>query len=163
MHRTLQQAAHEGHRWTGAFIHALGCFRPPPARRLRRDPDPINMCEPISATILGAYHLYKMCKTAGAVVEWAQIHDKVGEAEQRYIALQNSRPADPRLAKADGFYDMRRRPAPAQRKAIIELKHACDLKDEGMFWRVCKKMMPGGEFHDIAIDVGDVVEDIRQH
>jgi len=120
------------------------------------------MCEPasIAALITGAYQVYKACKFGSSVVSWAEIHAKVSSAEQAYVELENSKPRNTSLAKKDGKYDMRRKPAPSMRKAIAELKAACDREDEGMLWKVLKKMAPGGEFADIAEEAGDDVEDI---
>jgi hypothetical protein len=120
------------------------------------------MCEPVSiaALLTGAYQVYKACKLGSSVISWAEIHDKVSSAEYAYAELENSKPRNTSLAKNNGYYDMRRKPAPSMRKAIAELKAACGRKDEGMLWTVLKKMAPGGEFADIAEEAGDDVEDI---
>merc|ERR1719506_395635 len=81
------------------------------------------------------YAAYKGLKAAQAFADWAGAHAKLNKAKQAYAALEASRCPKkmdkyPAPWKSDGTYDMRRKPVPAMKKAIVKLQAACDKKDK---------------------------------
>lgn len=90
--------------------------------------------------------LYKLVKLGISAFNWAEQYDKLQRLESKFDALKNYRPAlkgHPEWAKADGTFDQRRKPFPAMRLAILQLKEACKKKDQAMLLSVVKKLAPG--------------------
>jgi hypothetical protein len=103
------------------------------------------MLDPVSVG-LELYGIYKLVKFGMSAFRWAEQHDKLNWLENELERLKSWRPASsgyPEWAKADGTFDQRRRPYPAMKLAISQLKEACKRKDKQMLFSIARKLAPG--------------------
>mmetsp|Transcript_3340 Transcript_3340/g.8737 ORF Transcript_3340/g.8737 Transcript_3340/m.8737 type:complete len:114 (-) Transcript_3340:304-645(-) len=106
--------------------------------------------DPITIAIAG-YQIYSVIAFASKTVDWVGAHYKISQLEHQMDQLAHLRPASighPEWAKADGYFDQRRRPFPAMRHVLESAKEACTRKDQGMLIASLSKLVPGGEIMD---------------
>ena len=88
----------------------------------------------------------QVVKATKMMIDWA-------DAEKQLAALETVledaktkpvKPGDEHLAKQNGTYDMRRRPWPALRKQIAEMKLIIDEKREDGLWQFVNALLGAG-------------------